>query len=94
MPGMPAPPKHVQPSPGTPVAASACEARTGGDPEQDHVVHRVRGAGPHVEAGDEGVLGEPRVEEEAAVVVGAGAVRGRRGVRRRHAHLEQPFAVA
>ena len=54
------------------------------DLEQDHVVHDVGVAGQHLRAGEPGVLVELGVEQEAPVVVGAGAVgRGRR-VRARH----------
>ena len=49
------------------------------DLEQDHVVHDVGVAGQHLRAGEPGVLVELGVEQEAPVVVGAGAVgRGRR----------------
>ena len=62
------------------VSASSPRPRrpgSGGDPEQDHVVDDVRVAGQHVGAGEPGVLVQLRVEQEAAVVVGADA--GRRG---------------
>ena len=60
-------------------------------PEQDHVVHDVGVAGAHVGAGHQHVVLQPGVEEEAAVVVGAHAVRRRGLVRRRHG---RPSSVA
>ena len=50
----------------------------GVDPEQDHVVHDVAVVGLDERAGQEAVLRQVRVEQEAAVVVGADAVRSRR----------------
>ena len=62
--------------------------------EHDHVVHDLRVAREDVGAGEEGVLLELRVEDEAAVVVGADAVgRGRRvGLRHRQRHPPLPRA--
>ena len=56
----------------------------GGDLEQDHVVDDLGVAGQHRRAGEPGVALELGVEQEAAVVVGARAVRRGGGVRRRH----------
>ncbi len=54
------------------------------DLEEDDVVHDVGVAGQHLRAGEPRVLLEPRVEQEAAVVVGAGAVGGVRRVAAGH----------
>ena len=53
-----------------------------GDTEQDHVVHDLRVARQDLGAGQPGVLGQLRVEQEAPVVVGALAGGSRRLVRR------------
>ena len=83
-PPRPVPPKQVQPSPGTRVVLLlASRDLVGRDPEQDHVVHDVRVAGQHVAAGQPGVLVQLRVEQEAAVVVGADAGRARTACRAR-----------
>ena len=62
------------------------------DPEQDHVVHDVGVAGKDLGAGEPGVLGEVRVEQEAAVVVGA--LPGRRGRRVRRGHRQVGAVLA
>ena len=73
------------PRPGSAASfASASATWSGGDPEQDHVVHDVGVAGQHVGAGEAGVARQLRVEQEAAVVVGADAGRRRGRVRLRH----------
>jgi hypothetical protein len=56
----------------------------GRDLEEDHVVHDVGVARQHLGAGEPGVLLEARVQQEAAVVVGAGAVGGVGRVAARH----------
>ena len=56
------------------------------DAEQDHVVHDVGVSRQHVEAGDHLVAGQLRVQQEAAVVVGADPGRRRRRVGLRHPH--------
>ena len=76
------------------VRRPGCGHRAGRHPEQDHVVDDALGARQHVQAGDEGVLGERGVEQEAAVVVGAGAGGRRRGVRRRHRQPGEPLPRA
>ncbi len=77
-----------------PIRGLGLRDELGRHPEQDHVVHHVGVAGLHVEAGDERVLGELGVEQEAAVVVGAGAVGGRGRVRRRHRQPGEPLDLA
>ena len=62
-------------------AASSCLGvgdLVGRHREEDHVVHDVGVARQHERPGEERVLGQLRVEQEAAVVVGADAVGGRR----------------
>ena len=66
----------------------------GRDPEQDDVVDHVGVARQHVEAGDELVAGHLRVEQEAAVVVGADAGRRRGRVGLRHPHGDPALARA
>ena len=82
-PSRPMPPKQVQPSLGRLARPWPRPRRPRPvDPEQDHVVHDLGVAGQDLGAGEPGVLGQLRVEQEAAVVVGALAGRRRGRVRR------------
>ena len=74
----PVPPKQVQPCPGSARPAPRAGDLLGRDPEQDHVVHHLGALRQHVDAGDERVARQRRVEQEAAVVVGARRLRRRR----------------
>ena len=65
----------------------------GRDLEEDDVVDDVGVAGLHGRAGQPLVLGELGVEQEAAVVVGPGAVRRGRRVRRRHGQRRAALAL-
>jgi hypothetical protein len=95
MPEMPAPPKQVQPSPG--VCASIFSALVTSvrlDLGDDDVVHQRCVVEQDLDATDELVGVEAGVDEEATVVVGAGALRRLRGVLRREADLLEALALA
>ena len=89
----PLPPKQVQPGPSSSASTdSAVGHLVGRHPEQDHVVDDVTIAGQHVGAGQVGVALEARVEQEAAVVVGADS--GRRAGRVGLGHRERQPALS
>jgi hypothetical protein len=61
---------------------------------KDDVVDQLGVSGQEVGAGDHRVLGQLRVEQEAAIFIGPLPTRRARGVRRGHPQLEETFAGA
>ena len=90
----PVPPKQVQPCPGAAASCASALATCSGGTRNRITWCTISGRSrQHVDAGDERVGQQLRVEQEAAVVVGALAL-GRRRVRLGQRDVEEALAVA